>query len=199
MYISFGKRVLDILGSFLLLLILAPAFLLLSALIRFDSKGPVFFKQPRIGLDGKVFLIYKFRSMCVDAELMPEGLFTYDGDRRITRLGVIMRKFSIDELPQLINVLVGEMSLVGPRPAVLNELGPYEELPIRTLKRFSVKPGITGLAQVSGRNELSWDEKIEFDLHYIVELRDKGFTCDVTIFLKTITVVLGQRGINETR
>ena len=142
----FFKRCFDILISLFALLLLAPLFVVVAVLIKFDSPGPVFYKQARLGKNGIQFWMYKFRSMIVDAEKKGAGLFNYENDPRVTRIGSFLRKTSLDELPQLINVLKGDMAIVGPRPPVTYELGDYETLNSRYKKRFSVLPGITGLA-----------------------------------------------------
>lgn len=183
------KRCLDVFFSLLLLIFLSPILILVGLLIKLTSKGPVFFLQDRLGLDGKVFRMFKFRSMVVNAEQQGTGLFSYENDPRITAVGSIIRRSSIDELPQLFNVLIGDMSLVGPRPPVTYELGNYEDFDADLKKRFTVLPGLTGLAQVSGRNDLSWPEKIKLDLEYIELARKQGILVDLNIMYKTIFVV----------
>ena len=163
----FFKRFFDFLLSLLGLIILSPFFIIIAIIIKCDSKGPVFFKQDRRTKNGKIFKMYKFRSMVVNAEQQGAGLFNYKDDPRVTKVGRFMRNTSIDELPQLLNVLKGDLSLVGPRPCVSYELGDYETLNRRYKKRFEMRAGITGLAQIKGRNENSWDEKVEFDNQYI--------------------------------
>lgn len=193
------KRFMDIMLSFIALVICLPLFAILAILIKKDSKGPVFFKQGRRGKDGKVFQMYKFRSMIQDAEKMGTGLFNYEGDPRVTKIGRFMRNTSLDELPQLINVLNGTMSIVGPRPCVTYELGEYETLNKRYKKRFQVVPGITGLAQVSGRNEISWDEKVNLDNKYIDEFKRKGIFLDIYIIIKTFLNVFAKKDIYEEK
>lgn len=183
------KRCLDVFFSLSLLIFLSPILILVGLLIKLTSKGPVFFLQDRLGLDGKVFRMFKFRSMVVNAEQQGTGLFSYENDPRITAVGSIIRRSSIDELPQLFNVLIGDMSLVGPRPPVTYELGYYEDFDADLKKRFTVLPGLTGLAQVSGRNDLSWPEKIKLDLEYIELARKQGILVDLNIMYKTIFVV----------
>ena len=161
------KRILDAVISAAALVVLAPVFLMIAVAIKADSKGSVFFKQGRRTKNGRIFQMYKFRSMIVNAERMGSGLFNYENDPRVTRVGRFLRNTSLDELPQLINVLKGDMSLVGPRPCVSYELGDYETLNARYKKRFRVLAGVTGLAQVTGRNELPWDIKVNYDNLYI--------------------------------
>lgn len=193
------KRLFDIVMSLTALIICSPLFLVLAIMIKTDSRGPVFFKQERRGKNGKVFCMYKFRSMVQNAEKMGAGLFNYEGDPRVTKVGRFMRNTSLDELPQFINVLNGTMSFVGPRPSVTYELGDYETLNKRYKKRFEVVPGITGLAQISGRNEIPWDEKVNYDNRYIDEFKKKGVFLDLYILLKTITNVFARKDIYEEK
>ncbi|MFH0803241.1 MAG: sugar transferase [bacterium] len=157
------KRTVDILGSSLGLLFFAPLLGAIALLIKLDSPGPVFFLQERVGREKKLFKIFKFRTMVPGAEKIGAGYEVSEGDFRITRVGQFLRRWSLDELPQLINVFRGEMSLVGPRPTLLYQVEAYSP---RQMKRLEVKPGMTGLAQVSGRNSLSWPERIELDVRY---------------------------------
>lgn len=190
------KRFLDVLLSGTLLIVLSPIMLIVAVAIKLDSKGEIIFKQNRLTKDGKVFRMYKFRSMCQNAQNMGTGIKNYANDFRVTRVGKFIRKTSLDELPQLVNVFKGDMSLVGPRPPVeLLSLGNYEELPAKYKKRFRVKSGITGLAQVNGRNELPWDEKIIYDNEYVDRLSKEGILIDLKIILKTFRVVFAQKGI----
>lgn len=191
------KRIFDIILSLIGLVMLLPLFLIISILIKFDSKGPVFFVQERLGKDGKVFKIYKFRTMIDGAINMGSGLRTEEGDFRITRVGNILRKTSLDELPQLINVLKGDMSLIGPRPPVPYHPKNYEEYSDEEKKRFSVRPGITGYAQAVLRNGASWDERIKLDLIYVDKM---SFTFDLYIlFLTFLTVVRGKNVYSPTQ
>ena len=192
------KRLLDIVVSLSLLIGLSPFFLLVAILIKLESPGPVFFLQERVGMNQRRFKIYKFRSMVADAEEQRKNLETLneaDGpvfkirnDPRITRVGRFIRKYSIDELPQLINVLRGEMSLVGPRPPIPAEV---EQYTWDQRRRLSVKPGMTGLWQVSGRSDLSFKEWVELDLRYIDSW---SIWEDFAILLKTFRVVIEGRG-----
>jgi lipopolysaccharide/colanic/teichoic acid biosynthesis glycosyltransferase len=191
------KRLLDIFGALLLIVILGPLLIGIAMTIRLTSAGPVFFVQNRIGLGGKIFRMFKFRTMFQNSEKMGTGLYSFENDPRITRIGGILRRNSLDELPQLFNVLGGSMSLVGPRPPVTYELGAWEDYTPDMRKRFEVKPGITGLAQVSGRNELNWDEKIVFDNGYVDRFREKGVWIDLAILWSTLWVVFAGRDTVE--
>jgi len=191
------KRLLDILGATTLILLLLPLLLGISLAIRLTSPGPVFFVQQRIGLRGKVFRMIKFRTMFPNAEKMGTGLYAFHDDTRITALGHILRRMSLDELPQLFNVLVGSMSLVGPRPPVTYELGPWDNYTPHMLKRFDVKPGITGLAQISGRNELNWDEKIAYDNLYVDRFAAQGVWLDLAILCRSVPIVISGRNTVE--
>ncbi len=194
---KFLKRSIDLLIAVPLSILLAPLLLLIAAMIRIESKGPALFVQGRLGLAGKVFPMYKFRTMVQNAESMGTGLFSYENDPRITRVGRLLRQTSLDELPQLLNVMKGEMSIVGPRPPVTYELGNYEEFSLDLKRRFEVKPGITGLAQISGRNDLNWDQKLVFDLEYIGKLRKYGVIFDLYLIIRTAWTVLSMRNVIE--
>ncbi|EMY33586.1 putative undecaprenyl-phosphate sugar phosphotransferase [Arthrobacter crystallopoietes BAB-32] len=192
------KRVTDILASSVGLLVLAPVMLAVALAIKLDDRGPVFFRQERVGIQGSRFGMMKFRSMVVDAEArlkeleeQNEGngaLFKMKRDPRITRVGAFIRKYSLDELPQLWNVLVGEMSLVGPRPPLPREVAAYEQ---HTHRRLLVRPGITGLWQVSGRSDLPWEESVRLDLYYVENWSLAG---DLTIIARTVKAVVAKDG-----
>ena len=195
----FLKRCLDYIGSSLVLLLLSPILLSIAILIKHDSKGPVFFKQKRIGFYGKQFYMYKFRSMSQDAEKNLEILKQYNetnnqmfkmaDDPRITKIGKFIRKYSLDEFPQLINVLRGEMSLVGPRPPLPKEVADYE--PWHYL-RFTTQPGLTGLWQVSGRSEIkSFSKVVKLDYDYVTNW---NIGLDLCLLLKTIPVIIFAKG-----
>lgn len=189
------KRAFDILSSFLGILLLSPVFIITILAIHIDSQSPAIFSQERNGYKGRIFKMYKFRSMVSNAEQLLKELgdqnevighmFKMKNDPRITRVGRIIRKTSIDELPQLFNVLKGDMSIVGPRPPIVREVVNYDAW--HTL-RLSVKPGLTGLWQVSGRSELGFDEMVRLDLKYI---RERGLWYDLKLILRTIPVLLG--------
>ncbi|NLI11043.1 sugar transferase [Pelotomaculum propionicicum] len=182
------KRVLDLLGALFLLVFLSPLLIAVALAIILTSPGEVFFKQQRLGLYGEIFWMCKFRSMVPNAVNQGSGMFVEKDDPRITKVGRFLRKTSIDELPQLLNVLRGEMSLVGPRPAPLHHLSLYDE---RQRKRLNVKPGITGWAQVNGRLALYWPERIELDLWYVEHY---STWLDLKILFKTVAVVLSRHG-----
>jgi lipopolysaccharide/colanic/teichoic acid biosynthesis glycosyltransferase len=165
--------------------------------IKIDSKGPILFKQGRRTKNGRIFRMWKYRSMVVNAENIGTGLFSYDNDPRITHVGAFIRKTSIDELPQLFNVLKGDISIVGPRPCVTYELGDFDTLNRKYKKRFEVKGGITGLAQCKGRNENSWDEKVTLDNEYIEQFKHEGIWLDIKIIWWTISKVFKSSNINE--
>lgn len=183
------KRIFDFLASLIGILLLLPFFLLLALLIKIDSKGPVFFLQERLGLKGKVFKIIKFRTMVVDAEKIGDGLrVKSETDTRITKVGQFLRSTSLDELPQLFNVVKGDMSLVGPRPPVTyHPYNGYQDYPEWAKKRFEMKPGITGLAQVTVRNSVSWDKRIEVDNQYI---ENYSLINDIKILFQTVVKVI---------
>lgn len=193
------KRIMDIVISSIAIVILLPILLVVAIAVKIDSKGPILFKQGRLTKKGKVFNIYKFRSMIENAENMGTGLFNYKNDFRVTRVGGFLRKTSLDELPQLFNVLKGEMSIVGPRPPVSYELGNYNDLNDEYKRRFTVLPGITGLAQVSGRNELTWDEKVKYDNEYIDLFNRFGILIDIKIIILTVVNVFSKKDIYEIK
>jgi sugar transferase EpsL len=182
------KRLLDLVVAAALLLLFSPIILLVAVLIRLKLGAPVFFKQKRPGLYGNSFYLYKFRSMTnernEDGELLPDYL-------RLTSFGAFLRKYSLDELPQLINVLKDELSLVGPRPLLMDYLPLYTE---DQAKRHLVRPGITGWAQVNGRNTISWEEKFRFDIWYV---ENRSFRLDVKILCLTLFKVLKSEGIHQ--
>ncbi|QDS87037.1 UDP-glucose:undecaprenyl-phosphate glucose-1-phosphate transferase [Rosistilla ulvae] len=193
------KRIFDIVFASAILTACAPLFALIAILTKLDSNGPVFFVQDRLGLNGEVFSMFKFRTMVKDAEQTGTGLFSYSDDSRITRVGRVLRMTSLDELPQFINVVMGTMSVVGPRPPVTYELGDYQNFSDWQKMRFTVKPGLTGLAQVSGRNALTWEQKIQFDNEYVREFDRSGMRYDAVLILRTIWVVATLQSVVETR
>jgi exopolysaccharide biosynthesis polyprenyl glycosylphosphotransferase len=199
------KRAFDLLIASLALLIFSPLWLLIAALIKLDSRGPVIYQQERVGMDGRIFLFYKFRTMRADADDRlhreyqekliagrPEAnvgdterpAYKLRADARVTRLGRILRRLSLDELPQLLNVLRGDMSVVGPRPPIPYEVEKYE---LWHRKRLDMKPGLTGLWQVSGRNRLPFEEMVRLDLFYI---ENWSLLLDLKIILRTLPVML---------
>ena len=181
------KRFLDVTASFLGLVLLSPLMLAVSILIKIDSRGPVIFRQKRIGRNGKVFEIYKFRSMCVGAEKTGSGVYSGKGDARVTRIGKILRATSIDELPQLLNILKGEMSFVGPRPPLTYHPWKYEEYTDFQKRMFEVRPGITGWAQVNGRKDVEWHKRIELNVWYVDHM---SLLLDIKIMFMTAFKVL---------
>lgn len=193
----FIKRAFDIISCSIAILLLTPVWIVVAIAIKFDSKGPVFFKQGRRTKDGRVFKMLKFRSMCVEAEKQGTGLFSYDNDPRVTKVGAFLRKTSLDEIPQFFNVLMGDISVVGPRPCVTYELGDYDTLNKKYKKRFQVKGGITGLAQCKGRNENSWDEKVTYDGQYVDLFKKEGVWIDIKILWWSVIKVFQSANINE--
>ena len=189
MYRKVFKRQLDLWGSFIGLVLMFPAFLALYVMIRIKLGNPVMFTQIRPGRNTKTFKLFKFRTMTNERDqtgkLLPDHT-------RVTPLGRFLRKTSLDEMPQLFNVLKGDMSLVGPRPLVVQYLPYYTK---REMTRHNIRPGITGLAQVSGRNNLDWDKKLELDAQYVEKL---SFSLDVQIIFKTLIKVIKRRDVSET-
>lgn len=183
MYNTIIKRVLDLLISIVSIIVLSPIFLIIMMAIKLESKGPVFFSQSRVGKDGIKFKVHKFRSMLTFEESFYSDGTPIENYDRITKVGNLLRKSSLDELPQIFNILKGEMSLVGPRPTLEYQVEKYNEF---QKKRLLVRPGLTGWAQVNGRNSLSWEEKIKFDVEYVEYLSLK---LDLTIIFKTFGVL----------
>lgn len=189
------KRLLDIILSLIGIIIISPIFLIVAIAIKIDSKGPVIFKQKRLGKNGKEFEIYKFRSMVVGAEKIGTGVYSKKGDSRVTRVGNFIRMTSIDELPQLINILKGEMSFIGPRPVLTYHPWKLEEYTEEQLVRFEIKPGVTGWAQIHGRKDVPWDKRIQLDVYYVQNI---SFLLDLKIFFKTIyKVILMKDNVNK--
>ena len=192
------KRLFDIVVATGMLLLLSPVLLLIALAVRLDSPGPIFFRQSRVGVNGSLFKMTKFRSMVVDAEeclaaleAQNEGsglLFKMKDDPRITRVGNVLRRYSLDELPQLFDVVAGSMSLVGPRPPLPREVEGYET---HVHRRLNVKPGITGPWQVGGRSNLTWEESIRKDLYYVENWSLSG---DLVILFKPVRAVLASDG-----
>jgi len=192
------KRLVDILISLIGLILLAIPFAAIALAIKLGSKGPIFFRQERVGLNGRVFKTWKFRTMVVGAMKQGLGYNVAKDDPRITRVGRFLRSWSLDELPQLINVLRGEMSIVGPRPTLKYQVEQYDDF---QRKRLLVKPGITGWALIHGRNLLTWEERIKYDVWYVDH---RTIWLDLWVMIKTIWVVLikreglyGESGVND--
>lgn len=196
---DFLKRLFDIVSSLVAIILLTPLWIIVSVLIKCDSKGPVFFRQGRRTKDGRVFEMLKLRSMVVDAEKQGAGLFNYKDDPRVTKMGRFLRDSSIDELPQLFNILKGDMSVVGPRPCVTYELGDFDTLNKRYKKRFEMKAGLTGYAQVKGRNDISWDDKVGFDNEYIDLYSKYGVLIDIKILFESVLKVFKKENIYENK
>jgi len=183
------KRIIDIISGVIGLIITSPLWLYVVIKIKTEDRGPVFFVQERVGRNSRLFRMYKFRSMVVGAEKKGLGVFVSTDDERITKIGKFIRKTSIDELPQLINVLKGEMSIVGPRPTLEYQVERYNK---EQKRRLLVKPGITGWAQVNGRNNMTWPEKIKLDLWYVDHW---SVGLDLKIIGRTIILVIKRKGI----
>ena len=191
------KRLIDVVCSFIGVVVLSPLFIIIAIIIKTTSKGPVFFSQKRVGKDGKEFDMYKFRSMVVNAEELKEKLaaqnemsgpmFKMKDDPRVTRVGKFIRKTSIDELPQLWNVLKGDMSLVGPRPSLPKEVAQFEDWMYR---RLEVKPGLTCYWQVSGRNNIDFEDWMKLDVKYVDE---RSILIDIKLIFKTVGVLFGDK------
>ena len=177
------KRMLDIVLASLALLLLSPLMLLTMLAIKLNSNGPVFFKQTRLGRGGKEFKIIKFRTMVVNAEHIGSGVYSNDNDPRVTKVGKILRKTSIDELPQAWNLLKGDMSLIGPRPPLTYHPWPIEQYTEEQFRMFDVRPGITGWAQVHGRKDVEWNKRIKLNVWYVDHV---SFGLDLKIFFMTI-------------
>ena len=192
MYERFGKRACDLAVGIVALPIVLLVIAVLAPFIHFEDKGPVFYNAPRVGKDGRDFKMYKLRSMKVNApDLVMEDGSTYNGadDPRMTRVGAFMRKTSLDEMPQFLNVLTGDMSVVGPRPDLRRETELYQG--DESLK-LTVKPGITGYAAVYGRNSLPWHDRLALDVFYV---RNVSFALDAKVFFKTFATVFKQEGV----
>lgn len=192
------KRLIDVLISFISIVILAIPMVIVALAIKIDSPGPVLFKQKRIGKNGRVFRIYKFRSMCVGAEKTGSGVYSNKNDARVTRVGKFIRATSIDELPQLFNMFLGYMSLIGPRPPLTYHPWLYDEYTEKQKEMFDVRPGLTGWAQIHGRKDLEWHKRIELNVWYA---RNVSFWLDLKIFFITIAKVLtnaDNENVNQT-
>ena len=185
MYKKCFKRMLDLIMSFLLIILLTPLFVIIPSIIFLSSKGSPIFKQERIGMHGKTFVFFKFRTMFVGSE--KDGVYSNDKDKRVTRFGRFLRKTSLDELPQLFNIFVGQMSFVGPRPPLIYHPWLYEDYTEEQRHMFSVRPGLTGWAQIHGRKEVEWRERIQMNVWYV---NNVSFFLDTKIFFITFLKVL---------
>ncbi len=183
------NRVLDAALAAALLVVTSPVLGLAALAIRLESRGPVFYRQLRVGKDGEQFELWKLRTMVPGAETMGAGIYVLEGDPRITRVGRLLRRFSLDELPNLVNVLKGDMAIVGPRPTVQEQVDRYTD---RQRRRLEVKPGITGWAQINGRTSLPWPERIELDVWYV---EHRSLRLDVRILAKTARMLATGHGL----
>lgn len=196
MYRSFLKRFFDIALSLIAIIVLALPMALVALAVKLDSSGPVIFRQERLGRDGRTFIIYKFRSMCVNAEHTGTGVYSGAGDMRVTRVGKIIRATSLDELPQLFNIIKGDMSFIGPRPPLTYHPWEIEEYTPEQFRMFDVRPGITGWAQTHGRKEVEWHERIRLNVWYVDNL---SLLLDIKIFFLTVLKVLkNEDNLNTT-
>ena len=183
------SRALDLALAALLLAVTSPLFALAALAIRLESSGPVFYRQLRVGRGGEQFQLWKLRTMVPGAEAMGAGIYVLEGDARITRIGRVLRRFSLDELPNLVNVLRGEMAIVGPRPTVQEQVDRYTD---RQRRRLEVKPGITGWAQINGRTSLPWPERIELDVWYV---EHRSLRLDLRILARTARMLATGHGL----
>ncbi len=183
------RRVLDVVLAGALLLVTSPLLALAALAIRLESRGPVFYRQLRVGRGGEPFELWKLRTMVPGAEAMGAGIYVVEGDPRITRVGRLLRRFSLDELPNLVNVLRGEMAIVGPRPTVQEQVDRYTD---RQRRRLEVKPGITGWAQINGRTSLPWPERIELDVWYV---EHRSLRLDLRILARTARMLATGHGL----
>ena len=195
MYKHFFKRLIDILISVIGLFVCAIPMVIIAIAIKIDSPGPILFRQKRIGYKGEVFEILKFRSMCVGAEQMGSGVYSGKGDARITRIGNILRKTSLDEIPQLFDMLIGSMSLIGPRPPLTYHPWPLEEYTDEQRRMFDVRPGIAGWAQVNGRKGVEWNHRIELNVWYVDHM---SLWLDLKILFLTVWKVLSNADNENT-
>lgn len=183
------KHIFDRIVAFLLLFLAVPFFVIIAVVIKLNDKGPIFFTQDRLGKDGTIFRIYKFRTMIENADRLLDEQGYGVAEKRITNVGRLLRSLSLDELPQLINILKGDMSIIGPRPVLPSHFSRYTD---EQKRRLLMKPGVTGLAQVNGRNTLKWSQRIAYDVWYIDHY---SLWLDIKILFKTIKVVLLREGI----
>lgn len=195
LYKRWIKRTIDIVLSLLGLFFLWLPMLIVALLVRLDSPGPALFRQKRLGLNGREYEMYKFRSMCVNAEHTGSGVYSGKGDSRVTRMGRILRATSIDELPQLVNILKGDMSFIGPRPPLTYHPWPLEEYTPQQRRMFEVRPGITGWAQINGRKGVEWNRRIEMNVWYVDHV---SFGLDMKILLATVGKVLSNADNENT-
>jgi lipopolysaccharide/colanic/teichoic acid biosynthesis glycosyltransferase len=193
------QRIRDLLIVVIILPFIVSLFLLVVLFSLMFHKNNIFFCQKRLGLNQRKFTLYKFRSMIVNAQSKGSGLYSFGDDKRITPFGKVLRRTSLDELPQLLNVIKGEMSFVGPRPAVVGELDDERGMPPNVANRFKVKPGLTGWAQIHGRDNLSWQQKIVYDLEYVSFSPFRRFLIDIYIIMYTPLYLLNFKATYEKR
>lgn len=192
LYKNFGKRAIDFTIALIALLIIWPLLLIIAVIVKLDSKGPAVFVQDRLTLGGKVFKMYKFRTMIVNAEKQGTGAYSFGNDPRITRAGNILRKLSLDELLQLVNILKGDMAFVGPRPILTYHPCKYEDYTEEEKTVFTVRPGISGWAQVNGRNSVDWEERFKLNEWYVQHV---ALWLDIKIVFMTIAQVFSRKEI----
>lgn len=195
MYKRFLKRFFDLILSIIVIIICAIPMFIIAIAIKIDSPGPVIFKQQRIGYRGRVFNIYKFRSMCIGAEQKGTGVYSYKGDARVTRVGKILRRTSLDEIPQFFNILFGDMSFIGPRPPLTYHPWNIEEYTDEQLRMFDLRPGITGWAQVNGRKCVEWSRRIELNVWYVDHV---SLWLDLKIMYLTVLKVISNSNNENT-
>lgn len=191
------RRVVDTLISLMAVVVLSPIFLVVAISICLESKGGAIFKQKRIGLNGKTYNMYKFRSMVANAQNMGTGVYSFEGDPRITKVGHFIRKTSLDELPQLFNIIRGDMAFIGPRSPVVGHFPEWGTLNDAYKRRFTVLPGISGLAQCVGRNDFDWDEKVKWDNIYIDKVQKYYILYDIKIWFMTFARVFSMSDVAE--
>lgn len=191
-YKNYGKRAIGFCISLVMLIILSPLLLIIAIIVKLDSKGPAVFVQDRLTLGGRVFKMYKFRTMVVDAEKMGTGAYSFEHDPRITKAGNILRKLSLDELLQLINIVKGDMGFVGPRPILTYHPCRYEDYSDEEKTVFTVRPGISGWAQVNGRNSVDWEERFKLNEWYVQHV---SFWLDIKIVFMTLAQVFSRKEI----
>ncbi len=188
------KRFMDVSIAIFGLIFTSPVLLFTAIMIKLESRGPVIFKQERLGRYGKPFKIYKFRSMVVGAEKKGSGVYSFKGDNRITKVGKFIRATSIDELPQFVNILKGDMAVIGPRPALTYHPWPWEQYTEEQRRMFEVRPGVTGWAQVNGRKDVEWNRRIELNVEYVDKM---SFAFDMKIFFMTVFKVFTMQDNNN--
>lgn len=191
-YKNYGKRTIDFCISLVMLIIISPLLLIIAIIVKLDSKGPAVFVQERLTLGGRVFKMYKFRTMVVNAEKIGTGAYSFDHDPRITKAGNILRKLSLDELLQLVNIVKGDMAFIGPRPILTYHPCKYEEYSEEEKTVFTVRPGISGWAQVNGRNSVDWEERFKLNEWYVQHV---SLWLDIKIVFMTIAQVFSRKEI----